>query len=282
MKRLLFICAAIALFIFNDTKAQVKLPAASPLQTIRQEFGLGNIEVAYSRPAAKGHRVFGDLVPYGKLWRTGDNAATRISFSEPVEIYGRKIDSGKYVLYTIPGEENWQVIINRGIKNIGVEGYKESEDVVSFFIEPIKTKNKTESFTIEFAEVRPETCELHLLWEKKLIVIPISTNFKDKLRRQIDAAMLTDNKPYWQAAQFYFEYDKNLSKALENTNKAIDARPKAYWMLLYKAKIQKEMGDIAGAKKSSETSMAFSKEAKNEDYIKMNEKLQKELNKRNR
>ncbi|MEO7766488.1 MAG: DUF2911 domain-containing protein [Ferruginibacter sp.] len=277
MKRLFYTCVAVASFMFYDVKAQVKLPSASPLQTIKQEFGLGMIELTYSRPSAKGRRVFGDLVPYGKLWRTGDNAATRIHFSEPVEIFGRKIDSGRYVLYTIPGEESWQVIINRGVKNQGTEGYKESEDITSFNIEPIKTKTKTESFTIQFEEIKPETCELHLLWERKLIVIPISTNFKEKLRGQIDAAMLTNDKPYWQAAQFYFEYDKNLTKALENTNKALNSRPNAYWMLLYKAKIQKEMGDNPGAIQSSRASMAFAKEAKNDDYIKMNEKLQKEL-----
>ncbi|MEO6550212.1 MAG: DUF2911 domain-containing protein [Ferruginibacter sp.] len=277
MKQLILTCIAIAVFSTHNTIAQVKIPASSPLQTIKQEFGMGNIEISFSRPAAKGRRVFGDLVPYGKLWRTGDNAATKISFSEPVEIFGRRIDSGRYVLYTVPGEENWQVIINKGIKNNGTDGYKESEDVATFNIEPIKSKARIESFTIEFADVQPEHCELHLMWEKKLIVIPILTNFKDKLRAQIEAAMLTDNKPYWQAAQFYFEYDKNLTKALDYTSKAIETRPKAYWMLLYKAKILKEMGDNTNAIKTSQASMAFSKEAKNDDYIKMNEKLQKEL-----
>lgn len=260
-------------------KAQVALPSPSPMQTIKQEFGLGTIEVTYSRPAAKGRRVFGDLVPYGKLWRTGANAATKIIFSEPVEIIGRRIDSGTYLLYTIPGEESWEVILNKGLKNAGTEGYRESEDVVRFKTEPIKTKTKTETFTIQFANIKPESCELQLMWEKKLIVIQIGAYIKDKIRAQINAAMLTDKKPYWQAAQFYFEYEVNLSKALENVNKASDASPKAYWIYLYKAKIQKEMGNIAGAIQSSKTSLEFAKQAKNDDYVKMNEKLQKELKK---
>ncbi|MEP7144598.1 MAG: DUF2911 domain-containing protein [Ferruginibacter sp.] len=281
MIRPFFTCIVISFLIMNGAFAQVKFPAASPAQTIRQEFGLGTIEVTYSRPGAKGRRVFGDLVPYGRLWRTGANGATKLSFSDPVELYGRKLDSGTYALYMIPGLESWEVIINKGIKNTATDGYKESEDVIRFKVEPLKTRTKTELFTIQFADIKPESCELHLMWEKKLIVIPVTINIKEKIRAQLDAAMLTDKKPYWQAAQFYNEYDMNFNKALENVNKATEANPKAYWMFLYKAKIQQEMGDNAGAMISSKTSLELSKEAKNDDYIKMNEKLQKEL-KRNR
>lgn len=279
MKRLFFFPLTLISLMLTDSFAQVKLPSPSPTQIIKQEFGMGNIEVIYSRPGAKERRVFGDLVPYGKLWRTGANAATKIVFSDPVEIIGRKIDSGTYVLYTIPNEEIWEVIINKGIKNTGTEGYKESEDVARFKIYPIKTKTKTELFTIQFANIKPDSCELQLYWEKKLVVIPITVNIKEKIRAQVEAAMRTDKKPYWQAAQFYYEYDKNLSKGLENVNKAVEANPKAYWMLLYRAKIQKDMGDKVGALQSSNRSLELAKEAKNEDYIKMNQQLQKGLKK---
>ncbi|MEO6730461.1 MAG: DUF2911 domain-containing protein [Ferruginibacter sp.] len=279
MKKPFFICIAFVLFITHHGQSQVKLPSPSPVQTIKQEFGLGSIELTYSRPSAKNRRVFGDLVPYGKLWRTGANASTKITFSDPVEINGRRLDSGTYVLYTIPGEESWEVIINKGIKNVGIEGYKESEDVARFKVEPIKTKVKTESFTMQFADIKPESCELHLIWEKKQVGVLITVNVKEKLRTQINAAMATDKKPYWEAAQFYYEYDKNLSKALDNVNRAVEVNPKAFWMMLYKAKIQQEMGDNAGALQSSASSLALSKEAKNEDYVKMNEKLQKDLKK---
>jgi Protein of unknown function (DUF2911) len=279
MKRIFLFTIAFALLVIADAAAQVKLPATSPMQTIRQEFGLGNIEITYSRPSAKKRRVFGDLVPYGKLWRTGANAATKISFSDPVEIIGRKIDSGIYVLYTIPGEETWEIIINKGIKNVGTEGYKESEDVARFKVDPIKLKSKTELFTIQFANIKPDSCEVHLTWEKKLIVIPVTVNIKEKIRTQIDAAMGTKNKPYWQAAQFYYEYDRNLNKALENVNKAVESNPRAYWMFFYRAQIQKDMGDKTGALQSSSRSLDLAKEAKNEDYIKMNQQLQKGLKK---
>ena len=267
----------ITFHLSTTIKSQTFLPASSPGQTIKQQFGLGSIEVIYSRPGSKGRRVFGDLVPFNKLWRTGANAATKINFTNPVELYGRKVDSGSYVLYTIPGEENWEIIINKGTGNIGTEGYKESEDVARFKIQPKKIKKKIALFTIQFADVQPEQCELQLIWENKLISIPITTNIKEKIRAQINAALLTNNKPYWEAAQFYYENDKNLNKALEYATKASDINLKAYWIFLYKAKIQQEMGDKAGALISSKISLKLAQEAKSDDYIKMNEKLQKEL-----
>jgi Protein of unknown function (DUF2911) len=279
MKKLFITCIATASLFLLTVNAQVKMPAPSPTQTIKQDFGIGSIELTYSRPSAKGRKVFGDLVPFGKLWRTGANAATKIYFSEPVEINGKKIDTGTYVLYSIPGEENWEVIINKGLTNSGIVGYKESEDVTRFQVVPTKTKTLVETMTMQFANIKAESCELELMWEKKLISIPIATNIKEKVRAQIDAAMVTEKKPYWQAAQFYNEYDKNLPKALENISKAIEGNDKAFWMWIYKAKIQKEMGDVAGALESSKTSLTLAKEAKNDDYVKMNEALQKELKK---
>ena len=279
MKILFLTLLSVSFLATKNLTAQVKLPSTSTIQTIQQEFGLGSIEVTYSRPGAKGRKVFGDLVPYGKLWRTGANAATRITFSDAVELNGRKIDAGTYVLYTIPGAESWEIIINKGIKNRGTEGYKESEDIARFKVEPVKTKIKAELFTIQFANIEGAFCELQLMWEKKLVTIVITANIKEKMRTQIEKAMLTDKKPYWQAAQFYYEYDMNLSKALENVNKASDANPTAYWIYLYKAKIQKDMGDNAGALKTSQTSMEFAKQAKAEDYIKMNKAFQKKIKK---
>lgn len=265
-------------FLFGQVAdAQVKFPQPSPTQTVKQDFGLGSIELTYSRPSAKGRKVFGDLVQYNKLWRTGANGATKISFSEPVEIGGKKIDTGSYVIYTIPGEEEWEVIVNKGLKNWGIDGYKEAEDVVRFKVPAFKIKNELETFTMQFNNITAVRCELQLMWAKRGIAIPIITNIKDKLKAQLEAALQTDKKPYWQAAQFYFEYEENLPKALEYVNKAIEGTPKGFWMYLYKAKIQKQMGDNAGAMESSKTSLTLAKEANNDDYVRMNEKLQKEL-----
>ena len=257
--------------------AQVKMPQPSPTQTIKQNFGMGSIELTYSRPGTKDRKIFGDLVPYNKLWRTGANAATIIKFSEPVEIQGKKIDTGSYALYTIPGTDAWEIILNKGIKNWGVDGYAESDDVARFKVPSMSMNTKIETFTMQFADIKAESCELHILWDKTAVSLPITTNIKDKLRAQIEAGMQMDKKPYWEAAQFYNEYEKNSAKALENATKATEANPKAYWIWLYKAKIQKEMGDKAGALVSANKSLELAREDKNDDYVKLNEDLIKKL-----
>ncbi|MBL0183990.1 MAG: DUF2911 domain-containing protein [Chitinophagaceae bacterium] len=276
MKKLLLPIIAISCFSFVST-AQVRMPAPSTTQTVKQEFGIGSIELTYSRPSAKGRKIFGELVPYNKLWRTGANAATKIVLTEPLEIGGKRIDTGTYVLYTIPGIDSWDIIFNKGLKNWGTDGYKESEDVARIRVEPMKMKEKMETFTIVFANIKPESCEMHIMWEKTDVGITVKADFRDKVRAQIEAAMQTDKKPYWQAAQFYNEYDTNLPKALENVTKAIAENDKAYWMWIYKAKIQKELGDKEGALASSKKSMELAKEAKNDDYVKINQDFQKGL-----
>ncbi|MFN8248325.1 MAG: DUF2911 domain-containing protein [Ferruginibacter sp.] len=265
--------------MFTNSHAQVKMPAPSPTQTIKQDFAMGSIEITYSRPSAKGRKVFGNLVPYNKLWRTGANAATIIKFTEPVDIKGKHVDTGSYALYTIPGNETWEIILNKGVKNWGIDGYQESDDVIRVTAEPMKLDTKLETFTIQFGEIKPESCDLYFMWQKTAVLIPITANIKDKLKAQIDAAMLTDKKPYWAAAQFYNDYEKNNTKALENVTKAIEANPKAYWMWIFKARIQKEMGDKEGAVASSKESLKLATEAKNDDYIKINEEFLKKIKK---
>ena len=228
MKKLL--CSILFASALLPMQAQVKMPAPSPVQTIKQYFGIGSIELKCSRPSAKGRTVYGDLVPYGKLWRTGANAATMIKFTEPVEIKGKRIDTGSYALYTIPGVDQWEIVLNKGISNWGTSGYKESDDVARIKVEPSKIKSAVETFTMQFANIKPESCDLQIMWSKTSVTIPITANFKDKVRAQMEAAMLSEKKPYWQAAQFYNEYDKNSAKALENATKSIGKNPDAYWM----------------------------------------------------
>ena len=274
MKKLLI--TSITFLVCINLFAQVKMPAPSPTQTLKQDFGLGTIELKYSRPSAKGRKVFGELVPFNKLWRTGANAATIITFTDPVMINGKKLDTGTYAIYTIPNLESWEVIFNKGITS-SVATYKESDDVIRVKAEALKQKNKLETFTMEIGNIRPESCELNLIWEKTLITLTVETNVKEKLKTQLEAALSTEKKSYWQAAQFYTEYESNPTKALENVTKAIEENPKAYYMWLYKAKIQKDMGDIAGAKESSKKSLELATAEKNEDYIRMNQALLKKL-----
>ncbi len=267
----------LSVFFVGGVTAQVKLPAPSPTQTIRQEFALGTIEVKYSRPASKDRKVFGDLVPFNKLWRTGANAATVIRFTDPVEIRGKKIDTGSYALYSIPGYDSWEIILNKGVTNWGTDGYKETEDIFRIRIAPGRLKDKVENFTIQLENLQPESCHLSLRWEKTEVLIPIHARIRERLRTQVTAALLTDKKSYWQAAQFYNEYDNNPRKALEYLQKAVEENPGAYWIWLYKAKIEKENGDKKAAMQSSQKSLELAKAAKNDDYVKMNEALQKKL-----
>lgn len=276
MTKLTFALLTITCVAFSAT-AQVRMPQPSTTQTIKQEFGMGSIELTYSRPNAKGRKIYGDLVPYSKLWRTGANSATTIKFTDAVELGGKKIDTGTYALYSIPGVDSWEIILNKGISNWGVDGYKESDDVVRFKVTPAKAKTKAESFTMQFADIKNESCGLEIVWDKTIVTIPITTNIKDRLRKQIETALQGDKKPYWQAAQFYNEYDNNQNKALEYITKALQENNQAFWMWLYKAKIQQEMGDKAGAKASALKSLEWSKEANNNDYIKMNQELLKKL-----
>lgn len=277
MKKIFIACSMLA--ITTAATAQVKMPAPSPTQTIKQDFGLGSIELVYSRPIAKGRKVMGDLVPYNKVWRTGANAATLIKFTAPVEISGKKVDTGTYALYTIPGENTWEVILNKGITNWGSDGYSEAADVIRVKVDAKKNKDFVESFTMQFSDVKASTCKLNIMWEKTSIEIPIGAyNLNAVIRTQLeDGLKMATKRPYWQAAQFYNELDNNPAKALENVKMAVTDNPKAFWMWIYKAKIEKAMGDKTAARVSAKTSLDLATAAKNDDYIKMNQDLLKTL-----
>ncbi len=275
MKTFIFSSALLLLSAMAD--AQFRMPQPSPTQTVKQDFGMGAIELNYSRPAAKGRKIMGDLVPYNKMWRTGANATTKITFTTPVEIGGKKIDTGSYAIYTIPGEKSWEVIFNKGFKNQSVLDYKEAEDVARVTVKTEKLKDKMGSFTMQLEDVLPESCNLVLAWEETKVSVPIKTDVKTPLRANLETALQSEKKPHWAAAQFYNEYDNNKAKALEHVSSALNENPKAFWMWLYKARIQKDMGDKAGAMESSKKSLELATEQKNDDYIKMNRELQASL-----
>jgi tetratricopeptide (TPR) repeat protein len=279
MKYLLIIAFA-AVNLFTKAHAQVKMPAPSPTQTIIQDFGLGKIELTYSRPGIKGRQLFGEnseLVPLGKPWRTGANAATKIRFTDIVTIGDKTLDTGSYVIYTIPNKAQWDVVLSKGNAYPGAEGFKESDDVLHFKAPVGTLKDKIETFTMQFAKVKNESCELHLMWGNTDIILPVTTNIKERIRSGLEAALQGDKKPYYQAAGFYYDYDKNYAKALENINKATAENPKAYYMFLQKARIQKDMGDKAGAKESAMKTIELAKEEKNADYENFANQLLKQL-----
>lgn len=272
MKKILLALVAVASIMTAQAQG-IKTPAPSPTQTIKQDFALSSIEVNYSRPNMKGRTVFGDLAPYGKLWRTGANAATKVTFGEDVTVGGVAVKAGTYVLYTVPNKDEWEVIFNKGLGNWGIDGYKKEEDVARFKVKPVALPSSVETFTIQLGNVTPATADIQVSWEKTQINIPVVADIDAKISKSIETAMNVDNRPYFQAASYYFETGKDLKQALAWTNKAIENSPKAFWMVHLKAKILAKMGDKTAAVTAANQSIVLAKEAKNDDYVALNEKL---------
>jgi hypothetical protein len=270
----ILICAALLSGGVLQSDAQgLRMPQASSSQSIVQEFGLGKISLNYSRPNVKGRKIFGTvgLQPYGEVWRTGANTATVISFTDEVTIEGNKVPAGDYALFTIPGEKEWTIILNKTIKQWGAYEYKPADDFLRFKVKPAKVNELVESFTMQFANVKPSTAELHLMWEHTDINLHLSSDVDTRVMASIDAAMQGDKKPYFAAAQYYYENNKDLNKALAWVSEAEKADPKAPYYKLWKARIQLKMGDKSAALTTAQQGAQLAKEQKNEEYVRLNE-----------
>ena len=268
--------AALSLFIAD---AQLKTPAPSPTQTIKQDFGLSSIELSYSRPGMKGRKIFGDLVPFGKVWRTGANSASTLTFGEDVTIGGKKVVAGKYGLLTIPEKNTWTIIITKQLDVTSPAAYKPDQDVVRVMAEPMKMGDVMETFTMQFANIKPGSCDLQLMWEKTAVSLPVTTDVETKVMAQIDQQMNKDNHPYYNAALYYMENGKDLNQALAWFDKAVELQPTAFWIHHQRANALAKLGKKDEAKMAAEKSKALAIEQKNDDYVKLNEKLIAELNK---
>jgi hypothetical protein len=278
LKTMLLLFAA-ASFSTQIQAQGLNMPQASTTQVLTQNFGLGKITLNYSRPNVKARKIFGALVPFGEVWRTGANSATLVSFTEDVKIEGQTLPAGEYGLFTIPGRNEWTVIFNRGSKQWGAYTYSEADDVLRVKIKPAKLKAKAESFTIQFANVYPTAAQMQLMWDKTGININLATEVDSKVMAGIDEAMKGDKKPYFQAAQYYYENGKDLNKALEWMNKADEGNTKAPWVKLWKARVQLKMGDKAGAAQTAQQGLDIATEIKNPEYIRLNTALLAEAKK---
>ena len=276
MKKLLLVALMAGSFSFANAQ-QLRTPAPSPAQTIKQDFGLSDIELSYSRPGVKDRKIFGDLVPYGKVWRTGANNATTITFGDEVMIGGKKVPAGKYGLLTIPGEDEWTMIISKQTDVSSPAAYKESEDVVRVKAKPAKVGMKAETFTMQFANVQAESVELHMRWDDLLVSLPITANVEEKVMAQINNLMNKDNRPYFGAAMYYIEKGKDMNQALAWLDKAVEQNPNAFWIHHQRANTLARLGKKAEAKAAANKSMELAKTAKNDDYVRLNEKLLAEL-----
>ena len=277
MNKISLIASAIALTLttlVSQAQSTLKTPAPSPSQTVKQAFGLGEITLDYSRPSAKDRVIFGDLVPYGKVWRTGANAATKITFSDDVKVEGKDVKAGTYAIYTIPNKDSWEFILYSDLTLGGnVSAYKAENEVAHVTVKPTATADKVETFTMNFANVTATSAALELLWEKTRVQVQITTEIDAKVMKNIETSLAADTRPYFQAANYYYENDKDLNQALIWVNKAVEQNPKAFWVTMLKARIELKLKDNKAAIATAEKTAALATEAKNDDYVKMANQL---------
>lgn len=276
-----FLLAFAITAIAGTTNAQLKTPQPSPTQTIDQAFALSNIKIEYSRPSVKGRTVFGDLVPFGKVWRTGANSSTKITFGDDVKVEGNALAAGTYAVYTIPNQDSWEIMFYKDLKLGGnVAEYKAENEVLKIKVKTSALAAKTETFTINIADVTSNSANVELMWDKTKVAFNVATDIDTKIMKSIDESLKSDTRPYYQAASYYYENNKDLNQALTWVTKATENNPSAFWIWHLKAKIQSKLKDSKGAVESAEKSLALAKEAKNDDYVKLNEKLIQENKKK--
>lgn len=276
--------SALAAGLFAQTPTKLEFPSASPTATLKQRVGVTDIEVVYNRPSLKGRRAFGGLVPYDKVWRTGANNATRITFSAPVKLNGAAVPAGTYEIFTIPGKKEWTVIL-QAVKDKaqwGSYAYDQKNDTARFKAQPVKFPYAIESFAFSFNELRDTSAVLSMFWEKVRVPIKVEVDTVATLVPQIEAVMASnsDKKPYFPAAMFYYDNGLDIEKAAEWINKAAAAQPDAFWLTYRQGLILAKKGDKAGAlaaaQKSKESAAKRDGELK-EEYLRLNDALIRSL-----
>ncbi len=219
-----FLLAAASYIFFSSEAQQLNTPQPSPTATVKQNFALSSIEISYSRPGVKGRKIFGDLVPYGKVWRTGANNATTITFGEEVMIGGKKVPAGKYGLLTIPEENEWTVIISKQTNVTSPADYKQDQDVVRVSTKPEKVPFSIETFMINIDNIKSNSCEIAFGWDNVYTSFPVTADVESKVMEQIKNSVENDNRPYFNAALYYIDNGKDLNKAIEWLDKAYAAK----------------------------------------------------------
>ncbi|HLP25533.1 MAG TPA: DUF2911 domain-containing protein, partial [Acidobacteriota bacterium] len=284
MKSKLIPLLAVGLALAGTLHAQTPaapIPQASPPAAIKQQIGITDIEVNYHRPSVKGRKIFGGLVPYGEIWRTGANSATKITFSTPVKIGGAELAAGTYELFTIPGEQEWTVIVHKNMSQWGSYAYDQKNDVARVTAKVSRLSSPVETFSIWFNDLRDSSATLNFTWETAHVAVPLTIDTVGMVAPKLEAAIKAQEKPnamlYFQSAMFFLENNHNLPQALEWVNAAIAARPGAMWMVYRKGLLLEKLGDKAGAKAAAEESLAMAEKDKpgelREEYIRLNKAL---------
>lgn len=260
------------LLLTYTSQAQIETPAPSPASTVTQRVGMTEIKIEYSRPSMKGRKIFGgDVVPFGELWRTGANSATKITTTDSITILGKGLAKGSYVLMTKPGKDSWEIIFNKN-PTVSVFNYKPEDDVLKVNVKPINNPLSVESFTMGVSNITNTSAEIEIAWENTVVRIPFTNDVDSKVMAQIKQKLDGPSQgDYFAMSQYYFEAGKDLNQALDFVNKAI-AKGERFWMLRHKSLVQAKLGDKKGAIESAKRSLELAKEAKNNDYVRMNEK----------
>jgi len=271
MNKIIFV---FAMMIANFAiEAQVKTPQASPKSTTTQVVGLTNVEIVYSRPSAKGRDVFNNLVPFGKLWRTGANENTTITFSDDVVIDGKTLPKGKYALYTTPRADNWEIVFYSDTNNWGnPETWDETKVALRTNAKPEMLGRNVESLTIGINNLDHNYAHLEISWEKTLVAIQFEVPTQKTAMASIDKALAGPTAgDYYASAQYLFQSNGDASKALIYSNKALEmSKDKPFYYYRLKSLIQAKNGDKKGAIETAKISLAGAEAAKNQDYVKMN------------
>ncbi|MCX6938437.1 MAG: DUF2911 domain-containing protein [Verrucomicrobia bacterium] len=257
---------------------KIEFPAPSPAATLKQRVGLTDIEISYSRPGMKGRKVYGGLVPYNQVWRTGANSATKIKFSSAMNFGGTPIPAGTYELFSIPGEKEWTVIIHKDSSQWGAYKYDAKNDVARVTVTPVTQAAPVESFTIDIGDLRDTSATLSLNWGKVSVPVKLTVDVVTPLVPQIEALMSSDaaSKPYVNAAMFYLDHGLDLTKAAAWMDAAIAAQPGATHLIYRKALVLAAAGDKAGAITTAKASIEAAKKAGGpigDEYTKLNEEL---------
>lgn len=278
MKKLLLSLFVVA--VSANINAQVKTPASSPAAKLEQTVGLTDVTVEYSRPGVKGRKIFGDLVPFGKVWRTGANANTKVTFSDNVMIDGKELKKGTYALYTKPNAGSWDVIFYSDANNWGTpREWDESKVALSTTAKVQPMPMKIETFTISIDDINSSSAMLGMLWENAYVGVKFSTPTDKGVEASIEKVMSGPSaNDYYSAASYYFDEGKDIKKAVKWMNKAVELtkdQPR-FWYLRKQSLILAKAGDKKGAIKAAKASLAGAEKRGNADYVKMNKESLKE------
>jgi len=270
LKKLTFLLMIVG--AISTSNAQIKTPQPSPSAKMEQVVGLTNVTLEYSRPAMRGRTIFGDLVPYDQVWRTGANANTKITFDTNVTIAGQELKKGTYAVYTIPNEKSWDVIFYSDSNNWGTpQKWDDTKAAVKTTIEVYEMPMKIESFTMTFDDLATGSAVLGILWENVYVGVKFEVPTDIITSKSIETVMAgPSGNDYFQAATYYHTEGKDLKQALAWMQKATAGENPPFWYLRRMSLIQADLGDKKGAIATAQKSLAAAENAKNDDYVKMN------------